>query len=147
MRAPATAAARASSPAARVALVGVLIIVLAGCGAGSRAGLATFLRPYGGHDRLFAVHPSGIGVERLRTLASSSASPYYATLTFRVLGVTGTPSAADARIRVTSLRNFHNVLPPLRVGELGTLRLRHGVVTDSLTHVTYCAPHVDRCGL
>jgi hypothetical protein len=31
--------------------------------------------------------------------------------------------------------------------QIGTLRLRHGVVTDELTTVTFCAKNVDKCGL
>jgi hypothetical protein len=70
------------------------------------------------------------------------------TLTFKVLRVTGTPSVADARIRVTSARVFKKgayfgFLP--HAGEIGTLRLRHGIVTDSVTRVMYCAPGIDEC--
>jgi len=64
--------------------------------------------------------------------------------------VTGTPGVADARIRVTSVRILDRsalfVYPP-HAGELGTLRLRHGVVTDSITGVVYCAPAIDECDL
>jgi hypothetical protein len=66
-----------------------------------------------------------------------------------VIRVTGTPTAADARIRVTAVRHWHGGFSgaPPPVGQLGILRLRHGVVTDPLTRATYCAPNVDRCGL
>ena len=70
------------------------------------------------------------------------------TLTFKVLRVTGTPGVADARIRVTSAQVFNRgayfgFVP--HVGELGTLRLRNGIVTDSITRVVYCAPGIDEC--
>jgi hypothetical protein len=70
------------------------------------------------------------------------------TLTFKVLRVTGTPGVADARIRVTSARVFERgayfgFLP--HVGELGTLQLRNGTVTDSITRVVFCAPGIDEC--
>ncbi|HJU37752.1 MAG TPA: hypothetical protein VJ716_10090 [Gaiellaceae bacterium] len=116
--------------------------------ASSRAGLGTFLRHYWwGHGRLFVIHRSGRGVEKLRTYAARP--PVYASLRFEVVGVTGTPATADARIRVTSVRNPHHVLSrrQLRAGMLGDLRLRHGVIIDSITHATFCAPNVDRCGL
>jgi hypothetical protein len=116
-------------------------------GASSRASLSTFLRHWWGHGRLFVIHRSGRGVERLRTYAPGP--PYYATLTFDVISVTGTLATADARIQVTSIRNPHHLLSRQRIhlGTLGTLRLRHGVITDSITHATFCAPTVDRCGL
>ena len=74
--------------------------------------------------------------------------PYNATLRFDVISVNGSEATADARIRVTAIRNSHHVLShvPIRIGQLGTLRLRIGVMTDSLTHITYCGPRVDRCG-
>ena len=118
------------------------------CGTRSRASLHSFTRHYWwGHGRLFVLHRSGRGAEKLRTYAERP--PGYATLTFEVTSVTGTPVAADARIRVTSARNAYHVLSqePIRVGTVGDLRLRHGVITDSITHATFCAPHVDRCGL
>jgi hypothetical protein len=70
------------------------------------------------------------------------------TLTFDILRVAGTPAAADARIRVTSVRvvdrrAFFGLRP--HRGEFGTLRLRRGIVTDSTTNVFYCAPAVDEC--
>lgn len=110
-----------------------------GTAGSNKATLATFVRPWGGHDRLFAIRSSGTGVEKVRTFAAGPPSPYYATLTFDLLRVTGTRTVADARIRVTSIHNFNHTLPPIHVGELGTLRLRHGIVTDSLTRVDYCS--------
>jgi hypothetical protein len=85
-------------------------------------------------------------VEKLRTYGGP---PYYTTVTFEVISVSGTPESAEARIRVTSIGNPDHVpmLDRIHSGTLGALRLRDGVVTDSLTHATFCAPNVDRCGL
>ena len=72
-------------------------------------------------------------------------------LNFRVIAVSGTRPRAVARIRVTSARvdkewiaEAH--LPPPRAGQIGTLVLEHGVVTDELTGATFCAATVDKCG-
>jgi hypothetical protein len=59
-------------------------------------------------------------------------------------------SSQSAHFRVTSVRlvdprAFFGSLP--HTGEFGVLRLRHGIVTDSITHVVYCAPAIDECDL
>jgi hypothetical protein len=125
------------------ALIGTLLV--AGCGGADDARLTTFVGHWHGHTRGIDVYPSGRGKEYI-----GNRTPPIATLTFRVLGVTGTPGVADARIRVTSVRIFHRSaffgsLP--HTGQLGTLRLRHGIVTDSTTRVVYCAPAIDECDL
>jgi hypothetical protein len=40
---------------------------------------------------------------------------------------------------------LHRRLP--HAGQVATLRLRRGVVTDEATKVTFCAENVDKCGL
>ena len=121
-------------------VLGVVLaaLTLAACGGSDRARSATFVGHWFGHTRGIDVYRSGHGREYI-----NSGAPPVATLTFDVLRVTGTASTADARIRVTSVRIFDkSAFPraPPHVGELGTLALRHGVVTDSVTHVFYCAP-------
>lgn len=128
-------------------VVGVLLaaLALAGCGGSGRGRLAIFVGHWWGHTRGIDVHGSGRGREYI-----NSGAPPVATLTFDVLRVTGTPAAADARIRLTSVRIFDRTAfrrGRPRVGEFGTLRLRQGIVTDSITRVFYCAPKVDKCGL
>jgi hypothetical protein len=111
-----------------------------GSGSGGRVAtsrLDTFARSWFGHGRGLVIRRSGQGREYTRTYWPGP--PYYATLRFEVIGVSGPRAAAEARIRVVSIRNPHHTLPRIRVGQLGTLRLRHGVVTDSLTHGTYCS--------
>ena len=128
-----------------LACVGILIgsLVLSGCGGPDGAHLTTFVGHWHGHTRGIDVYRSGRGKEYI-----GSGAPAIATLTFDVLRVTGTHVVADARIRVTSVRiidrsAFFGSLP--HAGELGTLRLRHGIVTDSITRVYYCAPAIDEC--
>jgi hypothetical protein len=120
-------------------------IALSGCGGADSARLTTFAGRWRGHSRGMDVYRSGQGTEYI-----GSGTPRIATLTFDVLQVTGTSFAADARIRVTSVRiadrdAFFGSIP--HKGEFGTLRLRHGIITDSTTRVFYCAPAVDECDL
>jgi hypothetical protein len=128
-----------------LACAGVLIgsLAFSGCGGADDARLSTFVGHWWGHARGIEVYRSGRGKEYI-----GSGAPPLATLTFDVLRVTGTPGVADARIRVTSARisdrrAFFGSLP--RTGEFGTLRLRHGIVMDSITRVYYCAPAIDEC--
>jgi hypothetical protein len=91
------------------------------------------------------VFRSGRGKEYIGT----GASPIV-TLTFDVLRVAGNRIIANARIRVTSVRivkrsAFFGSLP--HEGEFGTLRLRRGIITDSITRVLYCAPAIDECDI
>ncbi len=131
----------------RLACVGVLIgaLALTGCGGADDAHVITFVGHWHGHARGIDVYRSGSGKEYI-----GSGTLPIATLTFDVLRVTGTPSVADAHIRVTSARivartAFFGSLP--HTGAFGTLRLRHGIITDSITRVIYCAPAIDECDL
>jgi hypothetical protein len=124
--------------------VAVLIgtIGLSGCGGADDARLTTFVGHWRGHSRGIDVYHTGHGEEYI-----GSGAPI-ARLTFDVLRVSGTRVVADAHIRVTSARivdrgAFFGSLPYR--GEVGTLRLRHGIITDSITRVFYCAPAVDEC--
>jgi hypothetical protein len=111
----------------------------AGTASSPQARLATFVGHWFGHTRGIDITGSGLGREYL----NDGARPV-AALTFEVRGVTGTPTAADAQIRVTSVRIFERHAfghrGPPRVGELGSLLLWNGIVTDSTTRVYFCAP-------
>ena len=72
-------------------------------------------------------------------------------VTFRLSRPTGTPENAAAAATVTGVwvrdaSAFGKRNRPPRVGERRTIRLRHGVVYETVTGTTYCGPHVDRCG-
>lgn len=134
---------RGRALACLAALAGCLI--LAGCGGADDARLATFVGHWRGHARGMNVLPSGRGTESIGPTRRR-----LATLTFDVLRVAGTGAVANARIRVTSVRivargAFFGFLP--HTGEFGTLRLRHGIITDTITRVAYCAPAIDECDL
>lgn len=125
------------------ALTGCLL--LAGCGGVNDARLATFVGHWRGHARGMDVYRSGHGTESIGPTRRR-----LATLTFDVLRVAGTPAVANARIRVTSVRivargAFFGLLP--HTGEFVTFRLRHGIITDTITRVVYCAPAIDECDL
>jgi hypothetical protein len=130
-----------------VALVCVAIlvgcVVFSGCGGAADARLATFLGHWHGQARGLDVYRSGRGEEYI-----GAGNRPIVTLTFDVLGVSGTRGVDDAHIRVTSVRitrrsAYFGSSP--RTGELGTLRLRDGIITDSTTRVLYCAPGIDEC--
>jgi hypothetical protein len=110
----------------------------------SRTSLVPFTRHiWWGHGRSFRIEPSGWGLEQLRTYLPKP--PVYQWLTFAVVSVSGPPTSAVARIRVTSEHHF-GADSGISVGTLGYLRIRNGVITDSITRATYCAPEVGRCG-
>ena len=128
-----------------LACIGVLIgaLALTGCGGADDAHLTTFIGHWQGHTRGIDVYRSGRGEEYI----GNRRAPI-TTLTFEVLQVTGTPNVATAQIRVTSVRiangtAFFGSLP--HTGELGTLQLRRGIITDSTTRIRYCAPAIDEC--
>jgi hypothetical protein len=151
LRAAVEAPARVVRGRAHVCVVTVCVatlvgsVVLSGCGGADDARLTTFVGHWQGHSRGMEVFRSGRGREYI----GKGASPIV-TLTFDVLRVAGTRGVADARIRVTSVRivkrsAFFGSLP--HEGEFGTLRLRHGIITDSITRVFYCGPAVDECDI
>jgi hypothetical protein len=53
--------------------------------------------------------------------------------------VRGTLTRATAVYRVTSFRRFATEVRRLRVGNLGRLVLRNGIVTNTLTAVYFCS--------
>jgi hypothetical protein len=66
--------------------------------------------------------------------------------------VDGTPANSVARVKFTFVRLdravfAENHIRPFKSGQVGTLHLRRGVITDDLTTATFCAESVDRCGL
>jgi hypothetical protein len=128
-----------------LAWIGALLgsLALAGCGGTDDARLTMFVGHWHGRSRGLDVYRSGRGKEYIGT-----GNPPLATLTFDILRVAGTRVVADAHIRITSVRITHRSAlfgSLAHTGELGTLRLRHGIITDSTTRVLYCAPGIDEC--
>lgn len=133
---------------ARIAAVAVLAtVLLGGCGAARRATARTFVGHWRGHTRRLDIASGGLGREQVQL--AGIARPL--SIGFRVVRVHGTRDDAVARVLVTSVAGPRRTLarvrhPNLRAGDIGSLLLRHGVITDGLTEDVFCAPHVDECG-
>jgi hypothetical protein len=57
----------------------------------------------------------------------------------RILSLSGTLTRAEATYRVTSFKRYDRQIASLRKGEVGTLRLRNGIVTNTLTENYFCS--------
>ena len=99
------------------------------------ASLATFAGRWGGHTRGLSITSSGQG----REFADSGCCHHEYRLTFRILSVHGTLTRATAVYRVTSFRRYERGIKALRVGDVGKLRLRNGIVTNTLTDDFFCS--------
>ena len=125
-----------------LALVGSL--VASGGTAAARTNIGPWAGYWWGHDRGLTISRSGRGLEGV----DDGCCTRDITMTFQILRATGTRKSGQARIRVVSVRRWH---VPGRSrphpGQVATLRLRRGVLTDGLTGATFCAPRVDRCGV
>jgi hypothetical protein len=118
---------------------------LAELGGALQSSPGVFAGQWAGHTRSLTITHDGHG----REYETSGCCVREFALRFRVLGVQGTRARAVATIEFTSTRMFdesHRRHLP-HVGEVGTLRLRHGVVTDELTGATFCAGGLVECGL
>ena len=61
-------------------------------------------------------------------------------MTFRISSVSGTLTRATAIYHVTSFKRYKGAdMRRLRVGEIGELRLRNGIVTNTLTRDYFCS--------
>lgn len=99
------------------------------------ATLATFVGGWGGHTRGLAVTPSGRGNER----ADDGCCRRIYEMTFEILSVRGTLTRATAVYRVTSFRRYERGVKMRRVGDVGRLLLRNGIVTNTLTGDDFCS--------
>jgi hypothetical protein len=101
----------------------------------SQARLGTFVGYWGGHDRGLSIKPSGRGHER----ANSGCCYAVYQMTFQILSVRGTLTRATALYRVTSFRRYESAVRQLHVGEIGKLRVKNGIVTNTLTQDFFCS--------
>src|SRR4051812_47936488 len=130
-----------------VALITVPIL-LSACGGEHRTKAGPFAGYWWGHTRRLEINPDGRG----REIVDDGCCYRVITAPFRILRVIGRSANAVARIKFNFVRLdkavfAENHIRLFRNGQVGTLRLRHGVVTDDLTTVTFCAENVDKCGL
>jgi hypothetical protein len=125
----------AALPAAAMAT-----FALAGCG-GDKAMLATFAGGWQGHARGLGITRTGNAKEWI----SLGLGHFVIALRFHLSRPRGTPHDATATATVTAVRlgdrsAFTAAHPPPRVGESRTIRLRDGVITETLTGAQYCSP-------
>lgn len=118
-----------------------VLLLLARCGGSDKATLATFAVSYYGHDRGLGITRDG----RAQESVNSGCCFRVIDLRFRLSQPHGTPRNAAAVATVTGVRlrkrsMWPKSIPIPRVGERRTLRFRNGVLTESLTGTTYCAP-------
>jgi hypothetical protein len=122
--------------------IAVVALLQTGCGGGDEATLATFAAPYYGHDRGLGITKDG----RAHEVVNSGCCFLVIELRFRLSQPRGTSRNATARATVTWVRlgkrqsMWPKALPVPRIGNTRTLRLRNGVLTESLTGTTYCDP-------
>jgi len=129
------------SPTAILLGTAAVSLLQTGCGAGDKATLATFAVGYYGHDRGLSITRDGSAQESI----NSGCCYRVIDLRFRLSQPRGTSRNATVTATATWVRlrrrnGWPKGIPVPRVGEKRTLRFRNGVLTESLTGTTYCAP-------
>jgi hypothetical protein len=109
---------------------------------------ANFTGYWWGHTRGLTITDDGRAIESI----FSGCCLRVINLHLQVSPPRGTRHNAIAVTKATAVWvphpiGFSKTHPPPVAGQTGSLRLRDGVITDSLTGATYCAPTVDTCGL
>jgi hypothetical protein len=120
-------------------LLGLLVLVCALVAAAAAApprpaAVATFVGAWWGHTRSLQISRTG----QAREVVDDGCCTRVVTLRFRLLKPSGTVNDATAPVRVIAVGRWDVAKPRPRVGQLGRLRLRDGVVVDSLTGANYC---------
>jgi hypothetical protein len=98
--------------------------------------LATFVGQWIGHTRGITITSDGRGTE---SIDDGCCDPIV-DLTFKFSKPGGSPTNATAIMTVTSvaLHDWPSDEPAPTVGQSGTLRLNHGVITEPITQTNYC---------
>jgi hypothetical protein len=114
-----------------------------GCG-GDSATLATFAGVWQAHARTLKVTRTGNASEWI----SLGLGHFVVALRLHLSRPRGTPHDATATATVTAVHigdrsAFTAARPPPHVGESRRIRLREGVITETLTGAKYCRPSVD----
>jgi len=115
-----------------------------------RATLGTFTGNWIGHTRGLVIRHGGHATE---SIYSGCCDPMI-NLTFRLSRPRGTTQDASVTATVTGVwirdrSAFTKAYPAPHVGEVRVLRLRHGVLTETLTGAVYCdneAENAGKCG-
>jgi hypothetical protein len=122
----------------RKSVLGCLRSRLVGTAATKRpppATLATFAGGWGGHTRRLSITSAGRGLED----TDDGCCTHVYRLTFQILSVKGTLTRATAVYRVTSFKRYESGIRRLHVGDVGTLVLKDGIVTNTLTRDFFCS--------
>jgi hypothetical protein len=99
------------------------------------ASLATLAGGWGGHTRGLGISKSGTGRER----ASDGCCDRLYDLSFQITSVSGTLIRATATYSVTAFTNYASGDGvTIKVGDVGKLQLRNGMLTNTLTHDIFC---------
>jgi len=115
-----------------------------------RATLGTFTGSWIGHTRGLVIRRGGHATE---SIYSGCCDPVI-KLTFRLTRPRGTTRNASVTATVTGVwirdrSAFTKAYPAPHVGEMRVLRLRHGVLNETLTGANYCdneAENAGKCG-
>jgi hypothetical protein len=99
------------------------------------ASLATFAGRWGGHTRGLSITSAGGG----RESTDDGCCTRVYDLAFQIVSVEGTLTRAVAVYRVTSFKGYERQVKTLHVGDIGKLRLKDGVVTNTLTDDYFCS--------
>lgn len=99
------------------------------------ATLATFIGTWGGHTRGLRIRADGRAVES----TYDGCCHHVYEMHFQIVSVRGTLTHARATYRVTWFKRFAREGPRSRVGQVGRLVLRDGIVTNTLTTVFFCS--------
>jgi hypothetical protein len=118
--------------------------------AAHRATLAMFAGVWGGHQRRLTITRSGWAKE---SIGSGCCDPVV-DLRLKLSRPRGNNRVASVTVRVTSVQIhdrsvYDSSYPAPYVGKTGRLRLRYGVITETVTRMNYCnkaAQAKVRCG-
>jgi hypothetical protein len=129
-----------SSRIAALSSAALATLALAGCG-GDKTTLATFTGTWQGHGRTLKITRTGNAEERI----SLGLGHVVIALRLQLSRPSGTPHDAMATATVTAVRirdrtAFTASHPAPRVGASRRIRLRNGVITETLTGANYCGP-------
>src|SRR5256885_9461776 len=118
-------------------------LLLTGCG-GTDATLSMFAGTWQGHTRGLVITRAGAARESIY----SGCCTFGLAVRFQLSDPKGTARAASATATVTAVRIgrgavFTKANPRPRVGETRTIRLKDGVITETLTGTNYCRPGLD----
>ena len=97
-----------------------------------------------GHGKTLNITRAGVA----REVINSGCCRLALAVRFRLSKPHGTRRAATATATLTGVRVgdrswFSNANPAPHVGESATIRLRNGVITETLTRAHYCGPGVN----